>query len=47
MTKFEELNQIYTKAEKDFKDYRGKCLELAVQLGKGLADYLECNYDEI
>jgi len=47
MTKFEELNQIYTKAEKDFKDYRWKCLEMAVKLGMGLADYLECDYDEI
>jgi hypothetical protein len=47
MTKFEELNQIYTKAEKDFKDYRWKCLEMAIELGKGLADYLECDHDEI
>jgi hypothetical protein len=47
MTKFEELNQIYTKAENDFKDYRWKCINFAVKLGKGLAEYLECDYDEI
>ena len=47
MTRFEELNQIYTKAEEDFRDYRWKCIDFAVMLGKGLADYLECDYEEI
>ena len=47
MTKFEELNQIYTNAENDFKEYRWNCLNFAVQVGKGLAEYLECDYDEI
>jgi len=47
MTKFEDLNKIYTKAEEDFKKYRWECIDFAVQLGKGLANYLECDYDEI
>ncbi len=47
MTKFEELCQIYTKAEEDFKDYRWKSVNFAVKLGKGLADYLECEQEEI
>jgi hypothetical protein len=47
MTKFEELNKIYTKAEEDFKNYRWECIDFAVKLGKGLANYLECEYDEI
>ena len=36
MTKFEELNKIYTKAEEDFKEYRWESINFAVQLGKGL-----------
>lgn len=47
MTKFEELNKVYTKAEEDFKDYRWKSINFAIKLGKGFADYLECDYDEI
>ena len=47
MTKFDELNKIYTKAEKDFKDYRWTSIEFAVMLGKGLANYLGCDYEEI
>lgn len=47
MTKFEELNKIYTAAEQDFKNYRSNCIEFAIQLGKGLANYLECDYEEI
>jgi hypothetical protein len=47
MTKFDELNKIYTTAEQDFKDYRWNCIEFAIKLGKGLANYLECDYEEI
>ena len=47
MTKFDELNKIYTRAEKDFKDYRWTSIEFAVKLGKGLAKYLGCEYEEI
>ena len=47
MTKFDELNKIYTNAEKDFKDYRWTSIEFAVKLGKGLAKYLECDNEEI
>ena len=47
MTKFDELNKIYTNAENDFKNYRWTCIEFAVKLGKGLANYLGCEYEEI
>ncbi len=47
MTKFEELCKIYTKAGKDFNDYRWKCIDFATEMGEGLADYLECNKDDI
>jgi len=47
MTKFDELNKIYTTAEKDFKDYRWTNIEFAVKLGKGIANYMGCDYEEI
>ena len=47
MTKFDEINKIYTTAEKDFKDYRWAKIDFAVKLGKGLANYLGCDYEEI
>lgn len=47
MTKFEELCSIYTEAEQDFSNYRWKCIDLAVELGNKLADYMECGKEEI
>ncbi|HEX7468754.1 MAG TPA: hypothetical protein VF324_09255 [Methanobacterium sp.] len=47
MTKFEELCKIYTKAEKDFSNYRWKCIDFAVAIGDGVADYLECDKEDI
>jgi hypothetical protein len=47
MTRFEELCKIYTKAEKDFSNYRWKCIDFAVEMGDGVADYLECKKEDI
>jgi hypothetical protein len=47
MTKFEELCKIYTTSGKEFIDYRWKCIDFAVILGEGVADYLECSKEEI
>ncbi len=47
MTKFEELCNIYTKAGKDFNNYRWKNIDFAIELGEGTADYLECKKDDI
>ena len=47
MIKFEELCKIYTNAGKEFNNYRWKCIDFATKIGEGLADYLECNTDDI
>ena len=47
MTKFEELCRMYINAEKNFSNYRWKCIGFAVVMGEGVADYLECNRGDI
>jgi len=47
MTRFEELCKVYTKAEEDFRNYRWKSIEFVTQMAKGLANYLECEIDDI
>lgn len=47
MTKFEELTDIYTNAGKDFDNYRWNCIEFAIKIGEGVADYLECEKEDI
>jgi hypothetical protein len=47
MTKFEELNKIFTKSGEEFINYRWKCIEFAKNIGNNLAKYLECNEEDI
>ncbi len=47
MTKFEELCEIYTKAENDFYNYKWKCIDFAKNMGNGVANYLGCKTEDI
>ena len=47
MSKYEELNQIFTNAGEEFNNYRWKCIEFSKEIGKNLANYLECNEEDI
>ncbi len=47
MTKFEELIEIYTKSGEEFNNYRWRCIDFAKNIGKNLANYLECNEEDI
>ena len=47
MTKFEELIKIYTKSGNDFNNYRWKCIDFAKDIGKNVANYLECKEEDI
>jgi hypothetical protein len=47
MTKFEELCKIYTESGNDFNNYRWKCIDFAKEIGKGVANYLECKIEDI
>ncbi|HEX3013725.1 MAG TPA: hypothetical protein VHO92_05585, partial [Methanobacterium sp.] len=47
MTKFEELCEIYTKAENDFYDYKWECIDFAKEMGNKVANYLGCKSEDI
>ncbi len=47
MTKFEELCKIYTESGNDFNNYRWECIDFAKDIGKNVANYLECKEEDI